>query len=161
MKQTSISFSLLILLSSCYNLSGKEKDFSNEFSLYLKNTFDFQIQQNKTHLLVLNVDCFSCNEQFVVDFSKQKTIPDLVPIICGIEGSEIIEQSLLKIKRNYPNYLIDRHRKVDRYRISESGKNILVEYYKSEPSRYWDLGSGKYTNPTNGKILLSSIISGE
>lgn len=159
MKQAITSFYVLLIVSSCGNkLSETEKEFSNEFSLYLEDTFNYQIPDDESYLLVINADCYSCNEQFTIDFSEQDVIPNLTPIICGIEGSESIEKSILKIKNKYPNFLVDKKRKIDKYKISESGKNILMKFNKSEPSGYWDLGSGKYSNPKTGQILLTSII---
>ena len=63
------------------------------------------------------------------------------------------------IKKKYPNFLTDKKKIVDRYKISESSKNVLVNFRGPKPKHYWDLSSGKYTNPINGQILIASLIN--
>jgi len=153
---------LILLLTSCKNnLNQLDEEFCHEITKYLTDTFNFQIPHTDTYFLFMNVDCYSCNEKFLIDFSEQDIIPNLVPIISGREGSEIIKKGIVLIKKKYPNFLIDKQKNVDRYRISESGKNVLVKYNNTKPKKYWDLGSGKYTNTTNGEIQIASIINME
>lgn len=159
MRHVKIFLFLFILISSCTsNLSNLEKEFTSEFNLYLLNEFNHIIPTSETYILVLNIDCFSCNEQFTIDFAKQNTIPNLSLVICGIEGSEAIDKSILEIKRKYPNHIIDKQRRIDRYKISDSGKNVLFKFIGSQPIDYWDLGSGKFTDLNTGNIELASII---
>lgn len=153
---------IFLLVSSCKSvLSDKENGFSEEFVKYLENTHNYNFDIDEIYFLVLNVDCYTCNEQFIVDFSQTNAIPNMIPIICGIEGSDIINESLVFIKGKYPQFILDRNRNIDRYQISDSNTNVIFKYSNSRIQGYWDLGSGKYSNLENGKILIENIIDSE
>jgi hypothetical protein len=153
---------IFLFIGSCNSvLSDKKNGFSEEFVKYLENIHNYNLNTDEIYFLVLNVDCFTCNEQFIIDFSKTDAIPNMIPIICGIEGSDIINESLVSIKGKYPQIILDRNRNIDRYKISDFNSNVIFKYSNSRLQGYWDLGSGKYTDAKTGKILIENIINSE
>lgn len=152
----------LLLLTNCQSetpsFNEAETEYTASFMSYLKSVHNVDAPNSVTYL-ALTVDCYSCSEAFIQDFASESRIESLVPIICGLEGSEEITENVRKILQAYPEALIDKPNKFLRYKASESGKSVMVRTNQGKPVQYWDLGLLPNAYPIGAKNWVSGLLA--
>lgn len=163
MKQISFVF-LFLLLVSCSSkeeLSNDEKLYANEFMSYMLNVHELSFtDQDSKSFLMIGVDCYSCSASFIEAFANESRVSNLVPVICGEEGSLEITDFVKTIVEKYPETLVDRKNLLARYKVSKSGKSTLIRLEEGNVVDYWDLGDSREYFNQNEDNKIAKLLEG-